>query len=109
MSKTTEWYQQGDVIIEPAAELPSGAKKMPISAQGAVLIKSPVTNHAHVVDKAGRVTLVEKDGTLYFKNQRRAALTHEEHKTIMVPAGTWRVRGVREYDHFVEEARRVID
>ena len=36
-------------------------------------------------------------------------LRHEEHKPFAIPPGDYVVEGVREYDHFDEEARQVVD
>lgn len=36
-------------------------------------------------------------------------VVHEEHYPVEVPPGDYQVGRVREYDHFAEEARRVID
>lgn len=103
------WYQQGDVIIEPVADLPAEAKKVEAKPRGYVLAEGEVTGHAHVIDRVADIEFVEKDGMFFIKNKKPVTVRHEEHKPVTVPAGTWRVRGVREFDHFAEEARRVID
>jgi hypothetical protein len=36
-------------------------------------------------------------------------VVHEEHRAFSVPPGTYRIGAVREYDHFAEEARSVLD
>lgn len=36
-------------------------------------------------------------------------LKHEEHKTISIPPGEYKIGIVREYDHFKEESREVVD
>lgn len=106
--KNGEWYQQGDVIIEPANELPDG-QAVPAKEHGFVLAEGEVTGHAHRIEDIAGVQFVEKDGMFYIQNKKSVTVRHEEHKPITLPPGTWRVRGVREYDHFTEEARRVID
>ncbi len=104
-----DWYQQGDVIIEPVESLPDNGTAVPPKPRGYVLAEGEVTGHAHVIDRVADLEFVEKDGMFYLCNKKPVTVRHEEHKPITLPAGTWRVRGVREYDHFAEEARRVID
>lgn len=104
-----KWYQQGDVIIEPADAMPADAKKVQARPRGFVLADGEVTGHAHVIDKVADIEFVEKDGMFYIRNEKPVTVRHEEHKPVTIPAGIWRVRGVQEYDHFAEEARRVAD
>ena len=51
----------------------------------------------------------KETGSRYLKIGEPADLVHEEHKTIAVPPGEYEIRIVREYDHFKEEAREVVD
>lgn len=111
MSKRTSYYQQGDVLVIPA-ELPEGAKPVP----SAVLQEGEHTGHAHrLAGIPGRAFDVlefrheERGVEKYVILRETVALGHEEHKTIEIPAGTYRIGIVREYDHFAEEARNVQD
>lgn len=103
------FYQQGDVLIEAVDSVPADAKIVPAKDRGFVLAEGEVTGHAHVIDKVADIEFVEKGGMFYLKVKKPATVRHEEHKPITIPPGNYRVRGVREYDHFAEEARRVID
>ena len=103
-----EYYQQGDVIVEPA-KFPQDGKEVKAKERGFVLAEGEHTGHAHVIDKLAGIEFVEKGGMFYIKNDREVTITHEEHKPIKLPPGEWRTRGVKEYDHFAEEARRVQD
>lgn len=103
------FYQQGDVICESVECIPADAKKVEAKPRGYVLAEGEVTGHAHVIDKVADIEFVEKDGMFYIKNKKPCVVRHEEHKPITIPAGLWRVRGVKEYDHFENEARRVLD
>lgn len=104
-----QWYQQGDVIIEPSQGLPSDAKTVAPKNGLLVLAEGELTGHKHAIEDIGGVEFVEKDGMFYFTNKKPVTVKHEEHKTQVIPPGTWQVRGVKEYDHFLEEARRVQD
>lgn len=135
MKNNTEWYQQGDVIIEPLSvrglKFPDQGKTMERKdSRGYLLALGEVTGHAHALNmgmgpdleglevvEAPQKVLVLRDGTeeqeevRYFIRVKSsgAQLRHEEHGVITLPPGEYLVRGVREYDHFAEEARRVID
>ena len=96
-------YQQGDVIIEKCEEI-EGRK-----LDHLVLETGEVTGHAHRVS-IGLAELFESGTTKYLKiTSDNAVITHEEHKEITIPKGVYRVRKVREYDHFLEESRYVQD
>lgn len=99
------YYQQGDVIIERVEEI-KGKK-----VNHLILADGEATGHAHRVGvkELDQAEIYEDNGTLYLKTLTEVPITHEEHKTITVPPGTWRIRKVMEYDHFEEEAREVID
>lgn len=101
--------QQGDVLVESVEGFPKEAKPVEPKERGYVLAEGEVTGHAHVIDKVADIEFVEHGGMFYIKNKLPVTVKHEEHNPITIPAGIWRVRGVREYDHFAEEARRVID
>ena len=103
-----EFYQQGDVILEAVGEMPLGN---PVATEQGhfILARGEATGHAHRIESIAGVEFIEKDGMFYIHNAKPVMVRHEEHKPIIIPAGIWRVRGVREYDHFAEEARRVAD
>lgn len=98
---------QGDVFFTRARLLPREAKAVERTARGYVIAEGEATGHAHVV--ADEVNLYEKDGVLYLRTTKTVEVRHEEHKPVSLQAGTWQVGIVREYDPFLEEARRVED
>jgi len=101
-----EFLQQGDVLIKPRP-VPREAVKV----DDCVLMHGEATGHAHRLDGEG-FTVFEHPKTKR-KHLRivksGVMLRHEEHKAFEVPPGEYVVEGVREYDHFDEEARRVAD
>ena len=115
---TTVVLQQGDVILESCELIPKTAQKLPNSARGIVLAEGKATGHAHVLSvNAG--TLFEEpeskerflliDGGKSDNKDGTFALLHEEHNTVNIPPGKWKMRIVQEYDHFKEETRNVTD
>ncbi len=102
--------QQGDVIIESIEAIPAEAKKGKLKAGNIILAEGETTGHAHRITEVAGVTFREgADGMFYLQNREKLSVTHEEHNTVSVPPGIWRVRKVQEYDHFAEEARAVAD
>lgn len=96
-------YQQGDCLIETCA-VPARAK----ARNGNVLAEGEATGHAHRVE--GEAELLELGRRLFLRVLRGdCRVVHEEHGPITVPPGEYEVRRVREYDHFAEEARAVMD
>lgn len=106
------YHQQGDVLLFPVRQLPTQARRVATRANGRiVLAEGEVTGHAHVVvaEPEVSVELFELDGVTYLRTSGPSSLVHEEHHQQLLAPGTYRVGGVREYDHFAEEARRVAD
>lgn len=99
------FLQQGDVIIQKA-KLPTGIKKIDTN----ILQEGEHTGHAHRLWGNG-YTVFENPSTKqkYLKIVKPVALRHEEHKEFNIPAGDYEIRIVREYDHFEEEMRNVMD
>lgn len=101
--------QQGDVNLEMVSAIPDGAKKIAPKERGYILAEGEVTGHAHRLEDVEGIEMFEKDGALYIHVSKSVQLKHEEHNPITLEPGIWKSWGVREYDHFAEEARRVQD
>lgn len=100
-------YQQGDVLIEAVDAIPPDARHRPMPSGRVVLAESDLTGHAHAVHE--QLDVFERNGTLYCRGESPFTLRHEEHHAITIPPGTYTVRIVLEYDHFLEESREVQD
>ncbi len=102
---TSVYFQQGDVLVKPMA-LPKDVKKI----NDPVLAYGEATGHKHQLHGDG-VTVYEHPTTKrkHLRIVRTVALRHEEHNPIDLPPGDYVVEGVREYDHFEEESRLVVD
>jgi len=95
--------QQGDVLIRKVNT--TKGKKL----NHLTLAKGEATGHHHTITE-GEAELYEQDGTHYLKVKSESAkLTHQEHNVVEIPQGDYVIGTVREYDHFLEEARRVVD
>ena len=94
-------YRHGDVLVVRIDEIPQDVKKL----DHLVLAWGEVTGHKHQLD-VGEL-FETKNGKLYFRLNKKGRLSHEEHKTIELPAGNYEVIGQREY--YPAEIRRVRD
>jgi hypothetical protein len=95
-------YRQGDVLLVPVptAEVPATAVPAPRDRAGRmVLARGEATGHAHVIVGPDTVLLADRDDVdrLFVKIITRARVVHEEHGTITVPAGSYRIIRQREY------------
>ena len=104
-------FQQGDVLIQSVDEIPADAEKLSPDQHKNTLAEGEVTGHAHRVQ--GIVDLFRQantpPGDVFMSAPKRIVLNHEEHGSVAIPKGRYKVSLVREYDHFAEEARRVQD
>lgn len=103
-------FQQGDVVITKIEALPAGLKKKQPAARGYVIAEGEVTGHAHTIaPEAVEEMFVDDAGVVYAQLAKQVDLLHEEHNPVTLPPGFYRFGGVQEYDHFLEEARQVVD
>jgi hypothetical protein len=103
-------YRQGDVLIAPIGSLPTGLEKVARENGRAVLAHGEVIGHAHAI-KDKRATLFRDPELaamfLTVTGDEPVALEHDEHSTIDLPPGPYRVIRQREYS--LEEIHRVAD
>jgi hypothetical protein len=94
--------RQGDVLLVPVTTIPAGAIQVARDAGRVILAYGEVTGHAHAIVHPD-VTLVsdEQAGELRMWMQVTAPepveLRHDEHDTLLIPPGTYRVIRQREY------------
>lgn len=110
-------YFQGDLLIEEVEDISPSGDNIPPEKDGAfVLAHGEVTGHRHAFYE--QVTMFRDDAlardipdNLYIGhvkiNKPKADLKHEEHDTISLKKGTYRIRRQREYD--AGEVRLVAD
>ncbi len=87
-------WRQGDVLIASIEQLPGGGKRR----KGAILVEGEVTGHTHRLADPTSAELWEVNGVLYMKVlTETTSLIHNEHETIELPYGIYRVWQQREY------------
>lgn len=99
-------YRQGDVLVRRVASIPADAKLQPRTGD-IILAHGEVTGHAHRV-KERQADMYGGGGGFYLKVAAGGAtITHEEHATIPLAPGDYRVLRQREY--YPNEIRNVAD
>ena len=98
---------QGDVFCLKVESVPSGAKK----EKHLTLAEGEATGHFHRVTTGEAVLYSIPNSVDKFLEviSESAVVTHEEHKPITLPKGTYKIGIVQEYDYDAEEARQVRD
>jgi hypothetical protein len=88
------------VVIEEATTTKvRGMKRLPRTARGVVLAEGEATGHAHVIDSEHARLYVDpaNDNVRILVLLRPCDLLHEEHQTIRLPKGRYRVGTKRQY------------
>lgn len=106
MKKDKYQIRQGDVLVE-SATIPEGVKPMERDKGRIVLAYGEVTGHAHAILSNAVEMLRAENGDRYLRVTEIAQLVHEEHSTLEIPVGEYRVVQQREYTP--EAIRNVAD
>ncbi len=93
--------RHGDVLLKKDNTEING----PIVAQ---CILHQGQNHHHRLSGEFRIQSNE-NGNKYLEVIKPTELSHDEHRTLLLPIGVYLVEIQREYDHWLEESRMVID
>lgn len=92
--------RQGDVALVRVDSIPAKARKRAKENGRVILAHGEVTGHAHGVEGGNAVLLDAPDGTVYLIIDERiggATVVHEEHDTLPLEAGMYKVIRQREY------------
>ncbi len=97
--KTQLMFRQGDVLIARVARIPKGLTQVPKDKGRVILAYGEVTGHAHAV--LGDVEFLAADladlEQRFLRVEVEAQIVHDEHDTITLPKGNYRVIRQREY------------
>ncbi len=92
----TAQFRQGDVFLMEVTKLPASATHE-VASDKIVLAYGEVTGHSHSV-RAEDAKLYRDNEDSYLVVETRANLVHEEHDSIPLPAGVYKVIRQREYN-----------
>ena len=85
-----EWIRHGDVILEKISKKIRGKK-----TDAEILAYGETTGHKHVLK--GQLAVMKSPQGKTIEVLEDAQLVHEEHDTLEIPKGTYRIRIQREY------------
>jgi hypothetical protein len=91
-------YRQGDVLVVAVDAIPADATEVDRDSGLVVVAYGEATGHHHAVADR-EAALYETDGELYLRVGvgDGVALSHQEHSTILLPPGDYRIARQREY------------
>ena len=93
-------YRQGDVLLVP---VPERSDAMVRKVHGRVILAhGEATGHHHSFATDSGVALLDAGDETFLRVPREAALEHQEHATVQVAPGYYRVVRQREYDDSAE-------
>ncbi|GHC03755.1 hypothetical protein [Cerasicoccus arenae] len=97
-------YRHGDVMIERISQKPSICKKL----SHRVLALGEITGHSHRIAENSGATLFQSGSDLFLEvSAPEVSVIHEEHNTIPLATGVYRIWRQREYSP--EEIRIIRD
>lgn len=101
-------FQQGDCLFKSTTVAKKDFGK---KLNHLILQQSDVSGHKHQCYKGDCVLYESKNKDEFYLEVKSdfAFIKHEEHKDIKLPKGKYFVYGVKEFDPFEEEIRRVRD
>lgn len=106
--KIKNQYRQGDVLLIPTDAKTAKMQAVPRDRQGRIVLAyGEATGHAHAVLDREAVLFDNGKGVRILAVESEAHLVHEEHDTVTLPRGNYKVRRQREYTP--EAIRQVAD
>jgi hypothetical protein len=100
MNNKNQQYRQGDVLLECIPSLPKKLTKLARENGQLILAHGSATGHSHAVStpRCDLHTSAAEPGVVFLEvRAAKAQLTHNEHATIVLPKGIYRVSRQSEY------------
>lgn len=89
-------YRHGDVIVRQVRSIPKGAVEKKVKK--IVLAEGEVTGHSHQISSGAAKLFIFNDKAYLQVKSKIAALTHEEHSRIELPAGNYEIEIQQDYE-----------
>ena len=130
---TTVMYRHGDLLIQKINAMPPSAFPIPKQKThnfptGSTLAEGEISGHKHQLIGDGQVFVgmhyinrprhpttaflthsINDVKELYFKANSDLEIIHEEHKTLKIPQGVYKVTKERQFDPFKNKNKPVVD
>lgn len=94
-------YRQGDILLIPVNVDDSMQRNRMETADPLgtnIIERGELTGHAHVMDEKATLYGFNEVPQWVVVDEGGSELTHEEHDTIVIPEGTYRIQRQREFD-----------
>ena len=98
--------RHGDVNLHPVEKVEG---KEVVHNGSYILAYGETTGHKHLLTCSKMKVLRADNGKFYLSLAEDGTLTHEEHKTLTIPAGDYAIVHEREMDWFSLTTRKVLD
>ena len=98
-----KYWQAGDILFKEATFLTIGLKLV----KSNIIKLGSASGHAHTL--SGGKLYQDKNNNMFIVAGKDTSAEHDEHKSIALPVGKYRVDVVKEFDHFLEESKQVQD
>lgn len=108
MPAIAQTVRQGDVLLVPVTSIPAAVSEVPRDRGRVILAYGEVTGHAHAIAAPEATLLTTADNERFLRLVGAVDLVHEEHATIAVAPGQYRVVIHREWTDAMA-ARPVLD
>lgn len=94
MADQRKAVRQGDVMLMPIKALPDNLSPAAAEQERFIIAHGEVTGHHHSFSIYDNITMFREDGSgggLFLLASAPAALEHQEHSTLKVDPGAWKV------------------
>lgn len=90
-------YRQGDFLFEEVESLPQEAKREKTDKGRFVVGYGEATGHHHSFPATGEGEIKTLDNVRWIEATKLVNITHQEHDTISLPIGLYRIIPQRQY------------
>lgn len=97
------FYQQGDVLLFKVNKIPANLKER----KDQTVAFGEVTGHSHRMK--GKAKVFNKNKDTFVDVSEPSNIEHEEHKPIKIPKGKYKIKIVKERNHFLNVTQYVRD
>ncbi len=103
--------RQGDVLFVPVPD--AGITEHSTKVESGVIQEGSATGHHHRIAESdlekATLYMIDWRGERALRCTQAVSITHEEHKTVTLPPGDYKIRIAQEYDYLQNVARSVRD
>jgi hypothetical protein len=104
------YYRHGDVLFERIEVAPSDSRRTQTEDEKTgVVQRGESTSHAHIIDDMAGIDLFSVFPQRFLSAGKKFTITHEEHKSLTIPAGNYRIHIAREYDYLLNFEKEIRD